>query len=44
MTIKLWIFRILLFAIIIFILASCSRNLTPEKAAGGGYKKARSVL
>ncbi len=44
MTIRLWFFRILLFTIIALILASCTRALTPEKAAGGGYKKARSVL
>ncbi|HEU4472480.1 MAG TPA: hypothetical protein VFR58_15410 [Flavisolibacter sp.] len=44
MTKGLIFFRILLLCLIILILASCARSLTPEKAAGGGYKRSRSVL
>jgi hypothetical protein len=37
-------FRILLFALIAAILFFSCKALTPEKAAQGGYKKARSVM
>jgi hypothetical protein len=41
---KLFIFRFLLFAILMVLLFSCARSVTPERAAGGGFKKCRGVL
>ncbi|MGZ3882209.1 MAG: hypothetical protein ACXVBF_12755 [Flavisolibacter sp.] len=44
MTKHILIFRILLFAILFALLFFSCKALTPEKAAQGGYRKARSVM
>ena len=42
-SIHLTVFRLILAAMIVCILFSCNRNLSPTQAAGGGHRKARSV-
>lgn len=44
MTKYLLFWRILLFAILIALVFFSCKALTPEKAAQGGYKRARSVM
>jgi len=40
---QLFLFRFLLFCMILAILASCARAVTPGEAASGRYKKCRAV-
>jgi len=44
MTKHLLLWRILLFAVLFALLFFSCSPLTPEKAAQGGYKKARTVM
>jgi hypothetical protein len=40
---QLLFFRVILFCIVVYILASCARAVTPGEAASGRYKKCRAV-